>query len=424
MNNLTDIQIRNWVKAGQSLAKSDGGGLTFTLSSKGTATWVLRYRVPGVKSQKEMTIGRYPDIGLAEARRLAGESRAKVQQGTDVGRDKRQTKQTAARAWTFQRLADDYMDKVVGRLADTTISNRRQQLRDYVMPYIGNLPAREVKPGDIVDIAERVTKKSLHVARLVLIAVREVCAHGVARHVIEFDPSAHVKANSVIGPRPVSRTRIMLSEDELRFIFPNLPAIGPQNALMVKILLATATRIGELVFSEWKDVDFEKRLWRIPAENIKGRSVKALRGDDVKDFVIPMTDQVTAWFSELHILAFGSQCVLPIRSRKKAIGDVSMEPATLNAAINRFCKETLGDACRRFTPHDLRSTARSHLSALGVDLIVAERCLNHSIGGLVAVYDQHDYLSERRDALNRWSAFLLECEKGCAMPLSNNPISS
>ncbi|MBK7421601.1 MAG: hypothetical protein IPJ48_00045 [Propionivibrio sp.] len=55
---------------------------------------------------------------------------------------------------------------------------------------------------------------------------------------------------------------------------------------------------------------------------------------------------------------------------------------------------------REISPHDFRSTARSHLGALGVPVIVAERCLNHSLGGLIAVYDQHDYLEERR---RRWS---------------------
>ena len=414
MGKLSDIQIRAWVKAGNPVAKSDGDGLTFTLSAKGTAAWVLRYRAAGAKFQKEMTIGRFPDIGLGEARKLASEARAKVQQGVDVARQKRQVRLAAARAWTFHRLAEDYLEKAVGRLAESTIEGRRQQLRDYVMPSIGGLPATEVSPVDVVDIAERTSKKSLHVARLVLIALREVFAHGVARHVIGDDPSAHVKANAVIGPRPVSRTRIMLAEGELRYMLPRLPVIGPQNALMVKLLLATATRIGELVCAEWKDVDFEHRLWTIPAANIKGRSVKAARGDEVKDFVIPMSDEVTAWFLELKVLAFGSKFVLPIRSRKKAVGDTPMEPVTLNAAINRLCTETLGDNCRRFTPHDLRSTARSHLGAMGVDLVVKERCLNHSLGGLIDVYDQYDYLGERRAALEVWSAFLQACELGNA----------
>ena len=65
-----------------------------------------------------------------------------------------------------------------------------------------------------------------------------------------------------------------------------------------------------------------------------------------------------------------------------------------------------------FSPHDLRSTARSHLSRLGVSIIVAERCLNHSLGGLVAVYDQHDYMQERRRALELWANVLANAEAG------------
>jgi integrase len=112
--------------------------------------------------------------------------------------------------------------------------------------------------------------------------------------------------------------------------------------------------------------------------------------------------------------------VLPIRSRKKAVGDVPMEPATLNAAINAFSKNIMAEKCRRFTPHDLRSTARSHLSALGVDILISERCLNHSLGGLVAVYDQHNYLNERWKALTLLSQFIDACETG--KPISVVPL--
>lgn len=411
MGKLTDIQIRNWTKVGKSIAKADGDGLTFTLSTKGTASWILRYRTAGAKSQKEITLGRYPDISLAEARKIATTTRARVQQGIDVARQKQVARKVAERSWTIKKLADDYLEKSVGRLAPSTIKNRGQQLRSYVLPIIGHLSASEVSASDIVDIVERVSRKSLHVARLVLIVLREIFAHGVARHVIKSDPSANIKANSIIGPRPVNRTRIMLTELELRTMLPTLPVIGSQNELMVKILLATATRIGELVYAEWKHIDSQKREWTIPASNIKGRSVRAENGETVKDFVIPLTNPVLEWFSELKAMAFDSRFVLPIRSRKKVIGDAPMEPVTLNAAINKLCLGPLRNKCRRFTPHDLRSTARSHLGALGVNLIIAERCLNHSLGGLIAVYDQHDYLSERRTALELWSNYILACEK-------------
>ena len=118
---------------------------------------------------------------------------------------------------------------------------------------------------------------------------------------------------------------------------------------------------------------------------------------------------------ELHGLAFNSRYVLPVRQRHRGReGDGTMEATSLNAALDRL-HDKLGEHCRRFTPHDLRSTARSHLGALGVDVLIAERCLNHSLGGLVAVYDQHDYLQERRKALDLWSARVGALERGEAV---------
>jgi len=400
MSNLTDVQIRNWIRAGSPVAKSDGGGLTFTLSPKGTAAWTLRYHF-GAK-RKELTLGRYPDITLSDARKLATQKRAAVQQGADVAREKQKAKSEAARAWTFKQLSDDYLTRAANNLAAMTVSGRRQQLRDYVLSRIGHLSAREVTPADIVDIVERSSHKSLHVARLVLIALREVFSHGVARNVVKENPCFQVKAKAIIGAPPTRRARIMLTDDELGAILPALPMIGHSNELAVKILLATCTRIGELTRAEWSHVDFEQKEWTIPPEHAKNG----------KQFVIPLTNQVADWFIDLKRLAFNSKFVLPIRKRFSGReGDAPMDATSLNAAINCMCK-SLGDKCRRFTPHDLRSTARSHLAALGVDILIAERCLNHSLGGLVAIYDKHDYLTERRRALMLWGNKIRAIESG------------
>lgn len=270
---------------------------------------------------------------------------------------------------------------------------------------IGHLPAKEVAPADIVDIVERSGHKSLHVARLVLIAIREIYAHGVARHVVEANPCAHIQAKAIIGAPPSRRARIMLSDDELGAMLPALPGIGHSNELAVKLLLATCTRIGELTRAEWSHIDFERKEWTIPAEHAKNG----------KQFVIPLTNQTAGWFMELKRLAFNSKYVLPIRIRQHGReGDAPMEATSLNAAINRMC-EPLGDKCRRFTPHDLRSTARSHLAVLGVDVLIAERCLNHSLGGLVAVYDKHDYMAERRKVLTLWSDKIRAIENGAQL---------
>lgn len=407
MGTLTDIQIKQWIKAKISVAKADGGGLTFTLSSSGRASWVLRYRIAG--KGKEKTLGHYPDISLAEARRLASEDRAKIQQGIDVAAEKQKAKREAAASWTVRQLADDYLKKSEGRLEQSTLDGHKQRLRDYIYPVIGNMAVSDVRPTELVEIVERASKKSLHVGRLVLGVEKAIFSHALGRHIIDMDPASQIRSSSLLGPRPVARTRVMLTEEELRIVLPLLPKMGVENSLMAKILLATAVRIGEIVGAKWENIDFENRIWFIPPTDIKGKKVKARKGEDVRGFSIPLTDPVLQWFSDLKDIAFQSQYVLPIRSRKKAEGDTHMEPVTLNAAFNKFWKTYLTDRCQRFTPHDLRSTARSHLSRLGVDLLIAERCLNHSLGGLVAIYDQHDYLTERRAALEQLSNFIVDC---------------
>lgn len=400
MGKLTDVQIQNWKRAGKPVAIADGDGLTFTLSEKGTAAWTLRFYLAG--KRKELTLGRYPDMSLAKAREIASAKRVEIQQGVDVAAQKRHADQAAAQAWTFRRLAEDYFDKGAKRLAETTTKNRAQQLRDFVYPKIGNIAAADVTPADIVGIVEATAGRSLHVARLVMVGIRMVFAHGIARHVVTTNPCAHIRSEAIIGGAPDQRERVMLTDAEIAEVFRELPTISRPNALMVRILLATGARIGELVQAEWVHLDFERAEWTIPPEHSKTK----------KGFVIPLPPMVAGWFAELHSMAFESRYVMPIRARMNGKeGDAHMEPVTLNAALVVLAKK-LGKKCRRFTPHDLRSTCRSHLGALGVDVLIAERCLNHSLGGLVATYDKHDYLTERRRALELWAAKLASIENG------------
>lgn len=408
MGKLSDVQLRNWIKAGKPVAVADGEGLTFTLSAKGTAAWALRYRIGG--RRRELTLGRYPDMTLTKAREIAAAKRVEVQQGIDVAAEKRRAEYEAANAWTFRKLAEDYFVKAADLLAENTIYGRKQQLRDYVYPKIGSIAAVDVSPAEIIAIVEAASVKSLHIARLVLIAIKKVFAHGIARHVVTQNPCANITAEDIIGGRRKQRERVMLTDVEIAELFKALPNISRPNALMVRILLATGARIGELAQSEWQYVNFEAATWTIPPEHQKGSTKRKPR----PPFVVPLPPMVAGWFADLHAMAFGSRYVLPIRCRNHGEeNDAHMEPVTLNAALDGLAT-TLGDKCRRFTPHDLRSTCRSHLGMLGVDLLTCERCLNHWLGGLVAVYDKHDYLTERRRALELWAAKLAAIETGAA----------
>lgn len=413
MGKLTDVQIRNWIKTGNPTAKADGDGLTFTLSAKGTAAWVLRYRFGG--KARELTIGRYPDITLAKARELAAEARVEIQQGRDVAREKQKATIQRAAAKTLRELAADYMSKAFPHLAANTIKQRRHHIEGVILPKLGSLPAREVMTADVVALVEAVGKKSVNVAELVFTAVSEIFKHGLARHIVTANPCAGISVSAICGKPEPKRQRLKLTEDELRVILPALPGIGAENALAVKIQLATCVRLGELTKAEWAHVDFDRAEWFIPDQNSKtGRG-----------FTIPLPPAVVGWFRELEPFACGSRFVLPARQVRRTRnygGEVHFEQRAMNAMLHKLC-EKLGDKVRRFTPHDLRSTARSHLAALGVNILVAERCLNHSLGGLIAIYDQHDYMIERRAGLELWTDFILACESGRAwLPQGENVI--
>jgi integrase len=289
-------------------------------------------------------------------------------------------------------------------LASATIVSRKQKIRDYILPKIGHLPAKAITGADIVQMLEAVADKSPKLVKPVMSSTRLIFAHGIAKHVVSGDPCAGITVKAIAGDTSKGEaSRVMLTDAELKTVFSVLPKYGRINELVIRILLSTAARIQALMLAEWSHIDFVKKEWLIPPGD--GRKSE-------REFLVPLTDELVGYFAELQTLAGNSRFVLPVQKRIRGReGDAPMRQHTINQALVRLCKE-LESRCRKFSPHDLRSTARSHFAALGVSLVVAERCLNHSLGGLVATYDQHDYMTERRRALELWSAKLAALESG------------
>ncbi|MDN7842710.1 Arm DNA-binding domain-containing protein [Burkholderia multivorans] len=127
-NLLSDIQLRQWMRAAQPIAKSDGGGLTFTLSESGTATWVLRFRHGG--RRQELTLGRYPDLSLSAARAAAAKKRVGVVEGVNPADEVRKAK--AKKDVTVRQLAKDYEDKKLSTFAISTQRSYGRNLKRVV----------------------------------------------------------------------------------------------------------------------------------------------------------------------------------------------------------------------------------------------------------------------------------------------------
>lgn len=210
-----------------------------------------------------------------------------------------------------------------------------------------------------------------------------------------------------VTPKPVTVKRAR--GGKVQRYEQQVPTLTPATRTALRLLLLTAARTGELLRARWEHLDLEKRTWTIPVENQK---LTKAQERHAKPFVIALPPTAVALFRELHDQADGSPWVLPGKARKAAEGD---EPEP-----RHYDERTLGHALRRLhaskaldlpggevTPHDLRRTARTHLAKLKVPHWIVERVLNHSLGKIAATYDHHDYFDERREALERWDAFVV-----------------
>jgi integrase len=378
------------------LARSDGGGLTFTLSSSGTAAWILRYRSAG--RARELTIGNFPDITLAEARRIAREKRAEVDRAGDPAADKRRLKALALKDWTVRELIDDYREKILNDLGLSTQKGYGRSLVR-IQSRLGSYAVAQVSSLDIVEMIEFIDAP-WNESRMLLTTTRMLFKHAAGRKLVAANPCTGIDLSALMGKRPATRRRLMLNREELRLLMQ--AEMNRENALTVRLLLATAVRSSELRTAKWSHFDFDQEVWSIPASKT---------GPGIQ---IPLTVPVKGWLRELKQRSGESEFVLPVRGDYKnasATGDRPINPNTLGAAIEFWLTE-YKPAVRRFTPHDLRSTAKSQMRALGVPRDISEMCLNHRLPGIEGIYDVHTYFEERKQALTVWAEFLVEinCE--------------
>lgn len=167
----------------------------------------------------------------------------------------------------------------------------------------------------------------------------------------------------------------------------------------MKLLLVFCCRKMELCGARWEEFDLDEAVWHLPAERVKN-------GDAID---IPIPAPALKWLKELHQMSCNSQWVLPARKMQHRMIP-HIQESTLPVALSKV-KGNLPDV-PNFTIHDFRRTARSQLAALGVDPVVAERCLNHRIKGVEGIYNRYQYLDERRQALELWADLLVSLERG------------
>ena len=407
MAKLTDVEIRNWIRAGEHFElRGDGNGLYLAFREDyAIPLWKFRYRFAG--KQRVMTLGSYRNVSLAKARALANEMRAKVTLGHDVAGEKQERKAAARakieaekHAVTVGQLADEYFERMIlTRWKHPNIV--RCRIEKDIKPNIGKLPVDEVKPMHVDAMLQAIVKRGAPtIANDVLRWTRRMFDFAIKRHLVQYNPAQAFDLSDAGGQeKPRERA---LSREELVALFEamrNAKGFSRQNELMVKLLLLTAVRKNELCAARWQEFDLDRRIWHLPGERTKtGTAI---------DISLPAV--AVEWLRDLERLACGSEWVLPAHKMQHRMIP-HIHENTLNVALVKVKREMPGT--EPFCIHDFRRTARTHLAALGVAPHVAERCLNHKLKGIEGIYNRHDYFDERRAALDLWAHFLATCESG------------
>lgn len=408
---LTALQVERAHRAGRKVMLGDGGGLYFRKQTSDGAAWTFRYRFAG--KEHWLVLGDFPDMALKQARIESRKARVLLHQGQDPRAVRRAAEDEARGRGSFRDLAEDWFRvEILGRgLKHPEVP--RRHLDKYLLPEFGRRVVAEVNAADVSRLLEKVkdggfpttgNRGFLTASNDLLRFMSRVFAFGVRRRLLTVNPAAGFTPRLDAGGTEKPRDRALTLEEmtQLFEAIRQTSTFGGDNLLAVRLLLALCVRKGELLAACWSEFDLEGEsdagpVWHLPAERTKTG----------KGLAIPLAPEVVGWFKTLHELAAGSEYVFPQRRRdhRQRVPHVGLD--TLNVALTR-----VKHGLPRFTVHDLRRTARTHLAALGVRREVAERCLGHKLKGVEGTYDRHDYFDERRKALEQWTALLLKAERG------------
>jgi integrase len=357
-------------------------------------SWLLRYKLRG--SETRILLGHFPALSLVEARAAAQRLREHAAQGIDP------------KAATARRLAPRSEVAAptgnphsVAALVDSFLAlhvrPRRKRpeyaeamLRRDVVPVWGTRDARTIEPVEVLELLDGIVARgSPVVANRVAALLSQMFRFAIHRRLVGTSP---VQLLFRPGGKERPRDRV-LTDEELGVIVTDPKAAFRLNrtAHAAMILLLTGQRRGELAAARWKDIDFKARTWTIPPENSKtGRA-----------HLVPLSAAALEHFAALRELAEGARFVMPNEG-----GTGPIEAKLLTRSVARCLPRLKKARVEPFTLHDLRRTCRTGLARLGVRPDIAERVLNHAVGGVAGVYDVHGYMDERRDALDRWAAHL------------------
>ena len=402
---LTDLAIKKLAAPPSRRELPDGkiSGLYLIMQPSGARSWAVRYRADG--APRKLTLGAYPALDLASARKRALEALGAVAAGKDPAAGKK-----IARGGGQAQRADetDRVERVVGlfveRHAKPNTRDWREterMLRNEVIRRWGNRRLSAVTRADVRDLIDEIRERGAPVrANRVFAGFRKFCNWAMSRDIIAASPCA-----GVFDLSPETKRDRVLSDAELALVWRACGAISWPFGPIGRLLMLTGARREEVAGARWSEIDMAAGLWTIARERAKNGLAHE----------VPLCPDAVLIFEGLPHIGDGRSGYVFTTTGATSVSGFSRAKAALDAAIVetlRSAAKVEGRAPSGATPlapwvlHDIRRSVATNLQKLGVRLEVTEAILGHVSGsraGVVGIYQRHDYAAEKRAALDAWA---------------------
>lgn len=387
---LTDPAIRKAKPPVKPVKLVDGGGLYLLLRPDGGRWWRWDYRRPVTGKRNTLSLGTYPDTGLADARHKRNAARTLLAAGIDPGEHRKATDAAGAEraANSFEVVAREWLGKQAW-VAGYSVKVAAWMDND-VFPYIGSRPVAELTAPEFLRVARRIEERgAIESAHRIMQNCGQVMRYAIATGRADRNPVADLKGAL---PAPTARHHAAITDPAA--LGALLRAIDgysgdPVTRAALKLAPLWFVRPGELRHAEWTEIDFDKAEWNIPAGKMKTR----------QPHLVPLCKQVVLILRDLHALTGRGQYVFPgARSPRRP-----MSNNAITAALRRMGYD--GDT---MTAHGFRASARTILDeVLGYRPDYIEHQLAHAVRDPNGrAYNRTAHLPERRKMMQGWADYL------------------
>lgn len=396
---LTDPFIRNEVASIRcEYYDTIETGLILRISNTGVKTFAYRYR-DLIGNKVRMTIGRYPDKTLAEARTIVKEYKHAILKGNYPRTDIEQKKQEVVDAVTFAMLAERFRASKIKTLRPETMRIYEWIIQKKLLPVLGKRNIKQIQKKDILTIINKLsdTEGKPTLANRVLAVASGMFTYALEQELIESHPVKGIKKFK----HGENKIDTVFSDIEIRAIWQAVESQGDPVRTCIKFMFATGQRKTETTSVRWDQIDFKKRIWVIPKEVTKNKT----------EHHVPLSSLAIDLLKEIEPLTGSSEYVFnsPRINRENKYTSIKLG----SPAQYRIIKTS---GVPGFNFHNIRRTFTTKLAGDGVDRTVLGKLLNHkevSKDNLItAIYDRHAYLDKMRIAVENWGVELMRIVKG------------